>query len=132
MKKNMCVCIIGDSFLAQSVKNLPANGRKCRFDPWVGKIPRGGHGHPLQYSCLESPMDREDLQTTVHGVVKNQTQLREIYSSLCSSYRFAHDCTMDRGAGRLQSTGLHRVRHDGCSLARMHLPDQPHLYRRND
>ena len=28
------------------------------FDPWVGKIPGGGHGSPLQYSCLENPMDR--------------------------------------------------------------------------
>ena len=26
------------------------------FNPWVGKIPRGGHGNPLQYSCLENPM----------------------------------------------------------------------------
>ena len=31
------------------------------FDPWVGKIPGGGHGSPLQYSCLENPMDRGDL-----------------------------------------------------------------------
>ena len=29
-----------------------------RFDPWVRKIPGGGHGNPLQYSCLENPMDR--------------------------------------------------------------------------
>ena len=28
------------------------------FDPWVGKTPGGGHGNPLQYSCLEKPMDR--------------------------------------------------------------------------
>ena len=29
------------------------------FDPWVGKIPSGGHGNPLQYSCLEDPVDRQ-------------------------------------------------------------------------
>ena len=28
-----------------------------RFDPWVGKIPGEGNGTPLQYSCLENPMD---------------------------------------------------------------------------
>ena len=28
------------------------------FDPWVGKTPGGGDGNPLQYSCLENPMDR--------------------------------------------------------------------------
>ena len=46
------------------VKNLPANGRRPRFNPWVGKIPRspgGGHGNPLQYSCLENPIDRGAL-----------------------------------------------------------------------
>ena len=32
--------------------------KRCLFDPWVGKIPEGGHGSPLQYSCLENPMDR--------------------------------------------------------------------------
>ena len=43
------------------VKNLSANEgdiRDCRFDSWVGKSPGGGHGNPLQYSCLESLMDR--------------------------------------------------------------------------
>ena len=33
-------------------------GRRPRLDPWVGKIPGGGHGNPLQYPCLENPMDR--------------------------------------------------------------------------
>ena len=44
------------------VKNLPANAGDVRdmgLIP-VGKIPGGGHGSPLQYSCLENPMDRGD------------------------------------------------------------------------
>ena len=41
------------SLVAQMVKNLPANAG----DP--GSIPGAGHGNPLQYSCLENPMDRE-------------------------------------------------------------------------
>ena len=32
--------------------------RRCEFDPWLGKIPGGGHGSPLQYSCLQNPMGR--------------------------------------------------------------------------
>ena len=32
-----------------------------------------GNGYPLQYSCLENPMDREAWKATVHGVAKNQT-----------------------------------------------------------
>ena len=39
-----------------------------KFDPWVGKIPGGGHGSPLQYSCLENPMDRGAWRATVHRV----------------------------------------------------------------
>ena len=41
--------------------------------PGSGKSPGGGHGNPLQYSCLENPMDRGAWQATVHGVKKSQT-----------------------------------------------------------
>ena len=46
------------------------------FDPWVGKIPGGGHGSSLEYSCLENPIDRGDLggdYSPVHGVAKSWT-----------------------------------------------------------
>ena len=45
---------------------------RCRFDPWVGKIPGEGHGNPLQYSWLENPMDRGAWWATVHGVTKTE------------------------------------------------------------
>ena len=38
--------------------------KRCGFDPWVGKIPWRGYGNPLQYSCLESPLDRGAWWTT--------------------------------------------------------------------
>ena len=41
--------------------------------PGLGRSPGGGHGNPLQYSCLENPMDREAWWATVRGVTKNQT-----------------------------------------------------------
>ena len=47
------------------------------MDPWVGKIqkeedpPGGGHGNPLQYSCLENPMDRGAWWATVLRVAKS-------------------------------------------------------------
>ena len=47
--------------------------KKRGLDPWVGKIPGGGHGNPLQYSCLENPMDRGAWQATVHGAPQCQT-----------------------------------------------------------
>ena len=57
------------------VKNLPANAgdKRSGFDPWVGKSPRGGHGNPLQYSCLENPMDGGAWQAIVHEVTKSWT-----------------------------------------------------------
>ena len=49
--------------------------RRPRFNPWVGKIPGEGNGNPLQYSCLEDPMDRGAWWATVHGVAKSWTRL---------------------------------------------------------
>ena len=45
--------------------------RKCRFNPWVGRSPREGNGNPLQYSCLENPMDKGAGQGIDHGVAKS-------------------------------------------------------------
>ena len=44
--------------------------KRHRFDPWVGKIPWSRKWQPLQYSCLENPMDREAWWATIHGVEK--------------------------------------------------------------
>ena len=43
--------------------------------PGSGRSPGEGNGNPLQYSCLENPMDRGAWQATVHGVTKSQAQL---------------------------------------------------------
>ena len=43
--------------------------------PESGRSPGGGHGNPLQYSCLENPTDRGAWRATVHGVAKSWTQL---------------------------------------------------------
>ena len=41
------------------------------FEPWLGKIPGGGRGSPLQYFCLENPMDRGIWRATVHRVARS-------------------------------------------------------------
>ena len=41
-----------------------------------GIFPGGGHGSPLQYSCLENPMERGAWGATVHGVAKSWIQLK--------------------------------------------------------
>ena len=50
------------------VKNLSANVGDMGLMPGLlGRYPGGGNGNPLQYFCLENPMDREAWQATVHG-----------------------------------------------------------------
>ena len=41
--------------------------------PGSGRSPGGGHGNPVQYSCLENPMDREAQWATVHRVAESDT-----------------------------------------------------------
>ena len=58
------------------VKNTPANARDVRdtgLIPGLGRFPGGGHSNPLQYPCLENPMDRGDCWATIHRVAKSQT-----------------------------------------------------------
>ena len=43
--------------------------------PGLGRSPGEGNGNPLQYSCLENPMDKGAWWVIVHGVKKSQTQL---------------------------------------------------------
>ena len=60
------------------VKNLPANAEDIRdtgLIPGSGRFPGGRHGNPLQYSCLENPMDREAWWATVLRVAKSRTRL---------------------------------------------------------
>ena len=65
---------MGTCQVARVVKNSPANGADIRD---AGSIPGlrgssgGGHGNPLQYSCLENPKDRGAWQATVHGIAKS-------------------------------------------------------------
>ena len=55
---------------------------------WLGKSSGSGHGNPLQYSCLENPMDRGDWQATVHRVTKSWTQLKRQRAHMTT--RFKH------------------------------------------
>ena len=57
------------------VKNLLANAGDMGSIPGWGRSLGGGHGNPLQYSCLENPMDRGTWWATVHGITKSQTRL---------------------------------------------------------
>ena len=51
------------------------DARDMGFIPGSGRYPGGGNGNPLQYSCLEYPMDRGIWWATVHRATQSQTQL---------------------------------------------------------
>ena len=63
------------------IKNLPASVGDIRdmgSIPGLGRSPGGGHGNPLQYSCLENPADREAWWVAVHRVTKSWTLLKQL------------------------------------------------------
>ena len=76
------------------VMGLPANAEDVRdvgSIPGSGRSPGEGCGNPLQYSCLENPVDRGAWQTMVHRVAKSWTQLK-----LVSTYTHTQAITTKR------------------------------------
>ena len=66
----------GSSQVMLVVKNLPANTGHMSLIPGSGRSPGGGHGNPLQSSCLENPMDRGVWWATVQRVAKSRARLK--------------------------------------------------------
>ena len=69
------------------VKNLPANTgdvRDAGSIPESGRSPAGGHGHPLQCSCPENPMNRGAWQAASHRVTWSWTWLNQLSMHACS------------------------------------------------
>ena len=74
------MCLHWASQVAQVVKNSPVNAGDVRdmgLIPGSGRSPGGGPGNPLQYSCLENPMDRWAWQAAVHRVRNSQVWLSD-------------------------------------------------------
>ena len=59
--------------VAQTVKHLPTMWETQGLNPGLGRSPGKGNGNPLQYSCLENPMDGGAWLATIHGVAKSRT-----------------------------------------------------------
>ena len=79
-KKKKSTCNAGD---AGDLASISGSGRS----------PGGGHGNPLQYSCLENPMHRGVWQAMVHRVAKSQTGLKQLsmHGSMIQEYTTKHD-----------------------------------------
>ena len=71
----------GASQVVLVVKNSPAKQGEARdmgSIPGSGRSPKGGHGNPLQCSCLENPMNTGAWQATVHRIRNSRTQLKQL------------------------------------------------------
>ena len=91
----------------------PANAGDLRDVHWIfpwGRYPEEGNGNPLQYPCLENPMDRGAWQATVHGVTKSHVRL------LATPWTAAHQAPPPLGFSRQEDwSGCHCLLQSGTS-----------------
>ena len=92
----VCFNVSRASQVVTVVKNLPAHTGDIRDTasiPGSRRSPGEGHGNPLQYSCLENPMDRGTWGAIVHRVRKSQTRLKRFSRHAGRSLLlFIYDC----------------------------------------
>ena len=99
------------SRVALVVLNLPAKAGDTRdmdSTPGPGRSPGGGHDDPLQYFCLENPLDRGAWWATVHRVAKSRTQLKPL-SACVRVCVHTHTHTQKNDREPQRSVGLHQV-----------------------
>ena len=111
-------------------RNPPANEGEAEDSgsiPESGRSPGAGNGTPLQYSCLENPMDRGAWWAAVHVVAKSRTRLND-FTFTFHFHALEKEITTHSSVlawripgtgepGGLPSMGSHRVGHDGSDLA---------------
>ena len=115
--------------------------KRRRFNPW--RFPGGGYGNPLQYSCLENPVDRGAWRATVHGVWKSRTRLKLLspYMRDRMEWKFGADSRWFQLSEYRQHVGVfrHQLRlrcsqypygmpelRYPCLLSYLALPDETH------
>ena len=81
------------------VKNLPVNAGDIRdigLIPGLGRSSGRGNGNPLQYSCLEKPMDRGAWCAKFYRVSKSRTRMKQLSTHMMCTFLdspFAKDCS---------------------------------------
>ena len=86
---------------SSAVKNPPANAGDVGLIPGLRRFPGGGNGNPLQYSCLENPMDRGAWWATVHGGHKESAMTEHACTPVLSQVQSWSECQQQgRDEGR--------------------------------
>ena len=101
------------------VKNPPTNAgdiRDAGSVPGWGRSTGGGHGNPLQYSCLENPMVRGAWWATVHEGAKSQTRLKQFSTHIPSYSLYKTGASSSQREGRQTWLQCHR-----CSPSHGHM-----------
>ena len=78
---SLTAVVAGASQVVLVVKTLPANAgdiRDADLIPGSERSPGGGHGNPVQYSCLENPRDGGAWWAAVYGVTQSRTRLKRL------------------------------------------------------
>ena len=120
---NMCYLLVHQSFTGGSgCKTSAYNVGDLGLIPGSGRSPGEGNGNPLQYSCLDNPMDTGAWQAAVHGVAKSRTGLSDFtftfYFHALEKEMATHSSVLawripaTGEPGGLPSMGSHRVGHD--------------------
>ena len=114
----------GASQVVLVVKNLPANAGDVRDAGSIselGRSPEGGHGNPVQGSCLEDPMDRRTWWAAVCGVEKNWTWLSDwVHRCMSSNTELCVKCS-------LNSIVMSSFSGNSCSLIFIYVPAETKL-----
>ena len=98
--------------MALVIKSPPANAgnvTNAGSIPGLRRSPEEGHDNPVQYSCLENPMDRGVWRATVYGVAKSKTRLRDLVCILKKLFFFCAELEVDwkMDFGTHTITGVH-------------------------
>ena len=86
-----------------SGKNPPVSAGDPGLIPASGRSPGEENGYPLQYSCLENPMDRGAWWVKVHNVAKSQTELKQISTPISGMLMEAYKILALMEASTLES-----------------------------
>ena len=76
------------------IKNSPVNAEDAHWIPESGRSPGEGHSNPLQYACLENPMDRGAWWATVHSVAKELDTTEATSHTHISFYIYLYKCVV--------------------------------------